>query len=105
MAARPTGTVTFLFTDIEESTRRWEEEPEEMRMALTAHDAVLRETIEANGGRLFKHTGDGVIVAFAPRRRPSKRRSWHNAGSNCQCAWAFAPGKSSCVVTTISARR
>jgi predicted ATPase/class 3 adenylate cyclase len=65
MAARPTVTVTFLFTDIEESTRRWEEQPEEMRMALTAHDAVLRETIEANGGRLFKHTGDGVIAAFA----------------------------------------
>src|SRR5205085_5820479 len=65
MAERPTGTVTFLMTDIEASTRRWEEQPEAMRIALMRHDATLREVIEANGGWPFKHTGDGMLAAFA----------------------------------------
>jgi predicted ATPase len=57
--------VTFLFTDVEGSTRRWEADAEGMRKALAAHDDVLRKTIEAHGGWLFKHTGDGVCAAFA----------------------------------------
>ena len=64
-AAAPSGVVTFLFTDIEGSTRRWEADADEMRAALTAHDEVLRSAIEAHGGWLFKHTGDGVCAAFA----------------------------------------
>ncbi len=64
----PTGTVTFLFTDIESSTRRWEEQPDAMRVALAAHDDVLRAAIEARGGWLFKNTGDGVCAAFASAR-------------------------------------
>ena len=56
--------VTFLFTDIEGSTSRWETDAEAMRTALAAHDEVLRGAIEAHGGRLFKHTGDGVCAAF-----------------------------------------
>ena len=40
--ALPSGVVTFLFTDIEGSTRRWEADPEVMRAALTKHDEVLR---------------------------------------------------------------
>jgi predicted ATPase/class 3 adenylate cyclase len=67
-AARPTGTVTFLFTDIEGSTRRWEAEPDALRIALAAHDGVLRSAIETRGGWLFKHTGDGVCAAFASAR-------------------------------------
>ena len=63
--AVPSGTVTFLFTDIEGSTRRWESEPEVMRVELAAHDAVLRSAIEAHGGWMFKHTGDGVCAAFS----------------------------------------
>jgi class 3 adenylate cyclase len=59
----PSGTVTFLFTDIEGSTRRWEDDPEAMRSALAAHDEVLRAAIEGHGGWLFKHTGDGVCAA------------------------------------------
>ena len=62
------GTVTFLFTDIEASTHRWELDPEEMRGALAAHDEVLRTAIETEGGWLFKHTGDGVCAAFASPR-------------------------------------
>jgi predicted ATPase len=60
--------VTFLFTDIEGSTRRWEADPEAMRAALVLHDEVLRSVIEAHGGWLFKHTGDGVCAAFGSAR-------------------------------------
>jgi predicted ATPase len=60
--------VTFLFTDVEGSTRRWEADAEGMRAALAAHDEVLRSAIEAHGGFLFKHTGDGVCAAFASPR-------------------------------------
>src|SRR6202012_691902 len=62
---RPSGVVTFLFTDIEGSTRRWESDADAMRSALRAHDEVLRTAIEAHGGFLFSHTGDGVVAAFA----------------------------------------
>ncbi|HTQ19749.1 adenylate/guanylate cyclase domain-containing protein [Mycobacterium sp.] len=64
-AAAPSGVVTFLFTDVEGSTRRWESDADAMRAALVAHDKVLRSAIEAHGGFLFKHTGDGVCAAFA----------------------------------------
>ncbi len=64
MTGRPSGTVTFLFTDIEGSTRRWERDSDGMRADLAAHDDVLRASIESCGGWLFKHTGDGVCAAF-----------------------------------------
>ena len=64
----PSGVVTFLFTDIEGSTRRWEADPDLMRSALEAHDAVLREAIEKYRGWMFKHTGDGVCAAFSSPR-------------------------------------
>jgi class 3 adenylate cyclase len=64
----PSGVVTFLFTDVEGSTRRWEADAEGMRKALAAHDEVLRAAIEEHGGWLFKHTGDGVCAAFASPR-------------------------------------
>jgi predicted ATPase/class 3 adenylate cyclase len=64
----PSGVVTFLFTDIEGSTRRWETDAEAMRAALLAHDEVLRTAIEKHDGFLFSHTGDGVVAAFASPR-------------------------------------
>ncbi len=67
-AAAPAGVVTFLFTDIEGSTRRWESDAGAMRAALAAHDEVLRKAIEGHAGWLFKHTGDGVCAAFAAPR-------------------------------------
>jgi class 3 adenylate cyclase len=67
-AAAPSGVVTFLFTDVEGSTRRWEADADGMRAALAAHDEVLRAAIEAHGGWLFKHAGDGVRAAFASPR-------------------------------------
>jgi predicted ATPase len=60
--------VTFLFTDVEGSTRRWEADADAMRVALVVHDEVLRTAIETNGGWVFKHTGDGVCAAFASPR-------------------------------------
>jgi predicted ATPase len=60
--------VTFLFTDIEGSTRRWEADAEAMRTSLLAHDEVLRAAIKAHDGFLFSHTGDGVVAAFASPR-------------------------------------
>jgi predicted ATPase/class 3 adenylate cyclase len=61
----PTGTVTFLFTDIEGSTRLWEERPEEMRAALAEHDGIVRGAIETHGGYVFSTGGDGFAAAFA----------------------------------------
>ena len=64
-AAAPSGVVTFLFTDVEGSTRRWESDAQAMRAALVVHDKVLRTAIEAYDGFLFSHTGDGFVAAFA----------------------------------------
>ena len=59
-----TGMLTFLFTDIEGSTRRWAEHPEAMSAALVRHDELLRSAIESHGGDVFKHTGDGIAAVF-----------------------------------------
>jgi len=60
----PSGTVTFLFTDIEGSTKLWEEYPEEMKSALATHDEILKHAIETNRGIVIKTTGDGVHAVF-----------------------------------------
>lgn len=65
MGNGPTGTVTFLFTDIEGSTQRWQQDGGAMSSALAMHDHTLRTAIEAHGGVVFKHTGDGVVAVFA----------------------------------------
>jgi len=61
----PSGTVTFLFTDIEGSTRLWEKHHSAMQQALAHHDAILRDALESNDGYLVKTTGDGAHAAFA----------------------------------------
>ncbi len=61
----PTGTVTFLFTDIEQSTQLWEHYPDAMRKALVRHNQILREAIEARDGYVFKTVGDAFCAAFA----------------------------------------
>src|SRR5262249_53966039 len=61
----PSGTVTFLFTDIEGSTRLWEEHPEAMRTALARHDDLLRQIIETSGGGGFNTLGDAFCAAFS----------------------------------------
>src|SRR5262245_22338908 len=64
----PSGTVTFLFTDIEGSTRLWEAHPEAMREALLQHDDLLRACIESHGGYVFKTVGDAFCAVFANPR-------------------------------------
>ena len=65
LPAPPTGNVTFLFTDIEGSTRLWETRREEMSAALAGHDALLREIMERHGGYVFKTVGDAFCVTFS----------------------------------------
>src|SRR6478752_2529036 len=65
MSGLPSGMVTFLFTDLEGSTRLWEEHPDAMRDALARHDAILRKSIESHDGHVVKQTGDGVYAVFA----------------------------------------
>ena len=65
MAELPSGTVTFLFTDLEGSTRLWEEHPDGMKAALARHDEILRDATAAQDGYVVKMTGDGVHAAFS----------------------------------------
>lgn len=68
MEAPPGGTVTFLFTDIEGSTRLWEREPAAMDGLLARHDRLVRGAIEAQGGHVFKTIGDAFCAAFSEPR-------------------------------------
>ena len=65
MPSPPTGTVTFLFTDIEGSTQMWERHPEAMRAALARHDEILSDTVETHGGYVIKTVGDAFCCAFS----------------------------------------
>ena len=60
----PAGLVTFLFTDIEGSSRLWEQEPERMRPALARHDALVRGAVHRHRGTVVKMLGDGVHAVF-----------------------------------------
>ncbi|HEX4865808.1 MAG TPA: adenylate/guanylate cyclase domain-containing protein, partial [Acidimicrobiales bacterium] len=86
VAQPPSGTVTFLFTDIEGSTRLWEERPEEMRELVAQHDSRFRAAIEANDGYVVKGTGDGFHAAFARAADAVK------AAEQLQAATADLPG-------------
>ena len=65
MADLPTGTVTFLFTDVEGSTKLWGRYQEAMQATMVRHDEVLREVMEFSGGYVFKTVGDAFCVAFS----------------------------------------
>lgn len=75
MSELPTGTVTFLFTDLEGSTRLWDEHPAAMREAVARHDVLLRRAFESHRGHVFKTIGDAFCVAFeaAPDALQSRR--------------------------------
>jgi class 3 adenylate cyclase len=62
------GTVTFVFTDLEGSTRRWEADPAEMAGALARHDAIVRAAVGAHGGTVFATMSDGIAAVFASAR-------------------------------------
>jgi predicted ATPase/class 3 adenylate cyclase len=61
----PSGTVTFLLTDLEGSTRMWEQDPEAMKAAMVRHDGILEKTIAGNRGFVFSRMGDGMAAAFS----------------------------------------
>jgi len=65
MSERPTGTVTFLFTDIEGSTRRWEHQRSAMQQAFARQEEIMRSTMSAHGGYVYKMIGDAFQVAFS----------------------------------------
>ncbi|MCI4348572.1 MAG: adenylate/guanylate cyclase domain-containing protein, partial [Thermoplasmata archaeon] len=64
----PSGTLTFLFTDLESSTRLWEQHPDAMQHGLALHDEILRAAIESAGGYVFSTMGDGMAAAFMTPR-------------------------------------
>ena len=65
MTDLPSGIVTFLFTDIEGSTRVWEQYPQAMPAALARHDEIVRGAIVGHGGVVFRTGGDAFCAAFA----------------------------------------
>ncbi len=89
--ALPTGTVTFLFTDIEGSTALWERAGDAFRTALATHHTLLRRTFRAHGGHEIKEAGDSFLVAFA---RPSDALACAVAGQQALAgqAWAAEAG-------------
>ena len=68
MTELPSGTVTFLFSDIEGSTQRWERDPDGMARSLAEHDEIFRSKIADHRGHVVKTTGDGVHAVFADAR-------------------------------------
>src|SRR5208283_4710630 len=76
--------LTFLFTDIEGSSRLWEEQAEPMRRAVACHDAILRAAVDHHRGVVVKATGDGLHAAF---RAPHDAIA---AAVEIQCALAEA---------------
>jgi class 3 adenylate cyclase len=72
----PSGTVTFLLTDIEDSTRLWESNPTGMAEAVQAHDAIVRSAIGRHGGYVFATNGDGFLrrLLFRCGRRQGRCR-------------------------------
>jgi class 3 adenylate cyclase len=64
VSALPSGTVTFLFTDLESSTRLWEEQPAAISDALARHDEILRDAVDAHDGVVFSRMGDGIAAVF-----------------------------------------
>ena len=86
--------VTFLFTDIEGSTRRWEADPDAMRMALETHNDVLREAVEAHDGPgLQLHRRRDVRRIRLSRVRPSTPRSPPSGSLSCRCGWGSRPAR------------
>ncbi|MBV8669598.1 MAG: adenylate/guanylate cyclase domain-containing protein, partial [Candidatus Eremiobacteraeota bacterium] len=60
----PTGTVTFLFSDIEGSTQRWEQHREAMQAAVARHEQIVSDATTRHGGFAFKIVGDAFCIAF-----------------------------------------
>ena len=83
----PSGVVTFVFSDIEGSTKLWESGPDGMRASLARHDEIVRSIVEAAKGSVFKHTGDGFGAAF------DSVRAGVEAAAGIAAALAPRPGR------------
>ena len=90
VVVRPSGTVTFLFTDVEGSTRLWAADKGAMSASLLVHDAVLRGAIEGNGGYVFTTAGDSFAAAFG-RASDAVRAATESQRALAGAAW---PGPS-----------
>ncbi len=97
MTELPSGTVTFLFTDIEASTRLWEQYPEAMKDTLARHDEIVRVAINRHGGQIVKSRGDGFHAVFvnasaALDAAVGAQRALGSESSGeaarCGCGWA-----------------
>jgi hypothetical protein len=100
----PSGVVTFLFTDVEGSTRRWEADADGMRMSLAAHDEVLR----ARSRRTAAGCSNTPETGCAPRShlpRVLLMPRWPRSGRfSCRCGWAWRPASPSCAGPITSVR-
>src|SRR6202521_2690606 len=97
MQALPSGTVTFLFTDIEGSTRLIEQHPDSMEEAQARHNALLKSAIDAHRGYVFQVVGDAFCSVFenpgdAASAALEAQRAIHGERSaRCACGWACTP--------------
>src|SRR3954469_4493826 len=91
MAQWPTGTVTFLCTDIEGSTRLWERDRAAMRVAVARQLAILESLIAVHHGVLYKTIGDGIQAAFASAEE-ALRAAVDAQRALLQETWADPPG-------------
>jgi hypothetical protein len=96
--------VTFLFTDVEGSTRRWEADAQAMRAALVVHDEVLHSAIKSQDGFLFKHTGDGVCAAFSSPTAAVDAAVAAQRALELPVRMGLRPAKPSCGTVTTSER-
>jgi len=86
----PSGTITFLFTDMEGSTKLWQTYPKAMPTAQTRHHAILHEAIAAHQGHVFRIVGDAFCAAFTTAldallaalaaQRALQREAWGETG-------------------------
>jgi predicted ATPase/class 3 adenylate cyclase len=88
----PAGTVTFLFTDIEGSTRLSQEYPEALPALLKRHDEILTQSIRSHGGHIFRNIGDSFCAAFSSATN-AVSAALHAQQLLQQEAWAPAPVK------------
>jgi class 3 adenylate cyclase len=84
MAVLPTGTVTFLFTDVEGSTRLWEEHPGAMRTALARHVHLIEETVARLSGRVVRPRGEGDSRFCVFARAAAQRLQRQEPGRGAQ---------------------
>ena len=103
-AAAPSGVVTFLFTDIEGSTRRWEADAAAMRAALLAHDEVLRARLRRTTAFCSATPVTAWPLRSRRRGRLSMPRSPRSGSWSCRCGWGIATGEAELRGGTTSAR-